>query len=245
MVAVAWAGAALFLASLIYFAYFYLVWLGQPEAAIPRVDPAIAVLIDVLLFTVFALHHSLFARSGAKAWIARRVPRGLERALYVWVASLLFMSVCWLWQPVPGVAWQTSGPARWLLLGVQAAGVLLTIRSASRIDIWDLAGVRQARAAVSSPSPPQEPALSRVSGEPILEIGGPYRWVRHPIYFGWVLIVFAAPMMTANRLLFASISTLYLVIAIPFEERLLREEFGPAYAAYQRGVRWRLLPGVW
>ena len=120
MVAVAWAGATLFLASLIYFAYFYLVWLGQPQAAIPRVNPAIAVLIDVLLFTVFALHHSLFARSGAKAWIARRVPRGLERALYVWVASLLFMSVCWLWQPVPGVAWQTSGPARWLLLGVQA-----------------------------------------------------------------------------------------------------------------------------
>ena len=69
--------------------------------------------------------------------------------------------------------------------------------------------------------------------------------MRHPIYFGWVLMVFGAPTMTASRLLFATISTLYLVIAIPFEERSLGEEFGTAYADYQERVRWRLVPGVW
>ena len=76
-------------------------------------------------------------------------------------------------------------------------------------------------------------------------MGGPYRWMRHPIYFGWVLMVFATPTMTASRLLFASISTLYLVLAIPFEERGLIAEFGAAYAEYQRKVRWRIVPGVW
>ena len=76
-------------------------------------------------------------------------------------------------------------------------------------------------------------------------MGGPYRWLRHPIYFGWVLFVFGAPAMTNGRLLFAGLSTLYLVVAIPLEERGLRAEFGQAYVDYQRTVRWRLVPGIW
>jgi len=78
-----------------------------------------------------------------------------------------------------------------------------------------------------------------------LEVGGPYRYVRHPIYLGWVLLVFAAPTMPMGRLLFAAVSTLYLVVAVPFEERSLVAEFGPAYRDYQRQVRWRLVPGLW
>jgi protein-S-isoprenylcysteine O-methyltransferase Ste14 len=78
-----------------------------------------------------------------------------------------------------------------------------------------------------------------------LTIRGPYRWVRHPIYLGWVLVVFGAPAMTTGRLLFAAVSTIYLVVAIPLEERSLAVEFGTAYSAYQRQVRWRLIPGVW
>ena len=78
-----------------------------------------------------------------------------------------------------------------------------------------------------------------------MQVGGAYRWVRHPIYFGWVLMVFGAPVMTTSRLVFASVSTAYLVIAIPFEERSLAEEFGAAYKDYQRRVRWRLVPGLW
>jgi protein-S-isoprenylcysteine O-methyltransferase Ste14 len=235
MIAAAWCGAALFAASLTYFAYFYLVRLGSPaETPAEALAPAV---LDVVLFSAFALHHSLFARTGAKAWIARRLPPGLERSLYVWLASLLFLAVCLLWQPLPGIAWHATGSPRWLLHGVQAAGVVLTLQSASRIDIWDLAGVRQARAARSGEE--------RSSTASTLEIAGPYRWLRHPIYLGWVLFVFGAPAMTASRLLFAAISTLYLVIAIPIEERSLSHEFGPAYGAYQRQVRWRLLPGVW
>ena len=70
-----------------------------------------AVLFDIALFTVFALHHSVMARSGAKAWITRIVPRDLERSVYVWIASLLFLAVCWLWQPLPGMVWTADGAA--------------------------------------------------------------------------------------------------------------------------------------
>jgi protein-S-isoprenylcysteine O-methyltransferase Ste14 len=253
MLAAAWCGAALFLASLTYFAYFYLVRLGQVEH-VPAVDVPRAVAVNIALFSAFALHHSFFARTGAKAWLVRHVPAGLERAGYVWLASLLFLATCLLWQPLPGIAWQAAGPMRWLLHGLQVGGLVLTLQSASRIDIWELAGVRQARAALatgasapvaaySAAAPPAAaaPALAAAA----LEIGGPYRWLRHPIYLGWVLLVFGAPTMTNGRLLFSAISTLYLVIAIPFEERSLLTEFGPAYGAYQKQVRWRLIPGVW
>jgi protein-S-isoprenylcysteine O-methyltransferase Ste14 len=78
-----------------------------------------------------------------------------------------------------------------------------------------------------------------------LELGGPYAWLRHPIYLGWVLLVFAAPTMTSGRLLFSTISTLYIAAAIPFEERGLVAEFEQSYRDYQARVRWRLLPGLW
>lgn len=249
MLAAAWCGAGLFGASLAYFAYFYLDQLGRtvevPAAAVPR-----AVALNVGLFTLFALHHSIFARTGARAWVRHQLPKGLERTTYVWLASLLFLGVCLLWQPLPGVAWQASGTMRLLLYGVQLVGVVLTLQSASRIDIWDLAGVRQARAATRHTAGRPPAAMPPADDGPPaqaagLEERGPYRRVRHPIYLGWVVIVFAAPTMTASRLLFAAISTLYLVLAIPFEERSLTAEFGPAYTAYQQRVRWRLLPGVW
>ncbi len=97
----------------------------------------------------------------------------------------------------------------------------------------DLAGVRQVMSAgAASPF------------RAALKTNGVYGLVRHPLYFGWTLLVFGAPEMTATRLVFAVISTLYLVVAIPFEERSLIETFGPDYASYQRKVRWRIIPGL-
>jgi protein-S-isoprenylcysteine O-methyltransferase Ste14 len=246
MLATAWGGALLFLASLSYFAYFYLVQLGTP-APLAAAEAPRAILINTLLFSAFALHHSAFARAGIKAWIARALPAGLERSLYVWVASLLFLAVCRLWQPLPGMAWQATGPLRWVLHAVQLGGVVLTLRSAARIDIWELAGVPRVPRApgdLSVPSVAEASASSAAEHAP-LTVNGPYRWLRHPIYLGWVMFVFGAPIMTSGRLLFATISTVYLIVAIPFEERALTSEFGEAYREYQRQVRWRLVPGVW
>ena len=221
-----WSGALVFLLSLLSFVAMYTIRLRTPAP-----DDGSAVrdaVVNVVLFTIFALHHSIMARTGAKAWITRLVPADLERSVYVWIASLLFLAVCWMWQPLPGLIWQTRGPGLALYVA-QIFGVALTLAAARIVGVWDLAGVTQ-------------PDLTK----PIeFRKDGPFAIVRHPIYLGWVLMVFATPVMTTSRLLFAVISTLYLIAAIPFEERLLVENFGDKYRAYQRQMRWRLIPFVW
>lgn len=228
MPTIAWLGAGAFAVSLAYLVYFYAVTLGEPGG-----EPAAQLphaLIDVGLFAVFALHHSAFARASAKRWITGLVAASSERTLYVWISSLLLAAVCALWQPVAGVAYDLRGAARLAGYGVQAAGVWLTMRGAGVIGALDLAGVRQATG--------RRPLDA-------LKIAGPFRVVRHPIYLGWMLMVFGAPTMTNNRLLFAAVSSLYLILAIPWEERSLVAAHGDQYRAYQRLVRWRVVPGIW
>lgn len=223
-----WIGALVFAVSLTSFVIVYGILLKEPAPPTPEpVWPAVA--INVALFTAFALHHSVMARTGAKAWLTRRLPAELERSVYVWIASLMFFAVCWLWQPLPGVAWTIGEPWRWVMWTVPLAGILLTERTARIIGIWELAGVRQARR--------DKPVEFKVTG--------PFGLVRHPIYLGWILIVFGVPDMTHSRLLFAVISTTYLVVAIPWEEASLVEAFGDKYRAYQQQVRSRLLPRIW
>ena len=119
-------------------------------------------------------------------------------------------------------------PWAWAVGSLQFAGAILTLDAARRIDVRVLAGLRP------------EPAES---GE--LVARGTYRFVRHPIYLGWVLLVWAASDMTTGRLVFAAISTAYLVVAVPFEERSLRRRFGPSYDAYRQTVRLRIVPGLY
>ena len=224
-----WSGALLFLLSLLSFLVRYMVVLRVPTPPPWDATATGDALSNLGLFSVFALHHSIMARTGAKAWLTRLVPADLERSVYVWVASVLFLIVCWLWQPLPGVVWRVEGPAWWALTAVQLAGVVLTLRAARLVGIWELAGVR------------------RPSRGAVIEFttSGPFGIVRHPIYLGWVLMVFAMPSMTSSRFEFAAVSTAYLVAAIPFEESSLIEQYGDNYRSYQRQMRWRLLPYVW
>jgi methanethiol S-methyltransferase len=225
--AFAWIGALIFLLSLLSFAIVYGWRLRVPA---PHTGSTVRDAIDnVVLFTIFALHHSIMARTGAKAWVTRVVPRDLERAVYVWIASVLFLAVCWMWQPLPGLIWSAGGALHWILLTFQLLGAVLTVRAARVVGVWELAGVKQPDHA-----------------KPIeFTASGPFAIVRHPIYLGWVLIVFATPIMTTSQLLFAVISTAYLVAAIPLEERSLLEAFPDQYRAYQRAMPWRLIPRVW
>jgi methanethiol S-methyltransferase len=224
----AWGGGAAFVASLGYFLYAYLVRFGR---AVPDGPWLPATALNVTLFTAFALHHSAFARTPLKAWLRRTVDPRLERTVYVWISSLLFLAVCWLWRPVPGELYHLAGPGWWLAVALQGAGVLLTHLGSGALDALQLAGIRQLHA----PADAQDRPAALVTS-------GVYRLVRHPLYFGWALLVFGAPHMTLTRFTFAVISTLYLMLAIPWEERSLRDTFGPAYADYQRRVRWRMLP---
>ena len=230
--ALAWLGALSFVISLGVYLYAYLVRFGRPAPAGPAAAPEA---FDAALFTFFAVHHSLFARTGFKRWIERVAPVGMERSVYTWAASLLFLLVCLAWRPVPGVAYALHGWAAWLGYAAQIAGIVLVIRGSAAIDVLDLAGVR--------------PVLDAHQGRPPrhvpLETRGVHRLVRHPIYFGWALFVLGAPRMTATRLVFAVVSTAYLVIAVHWEERGLVATFGDDYRAYRKKVRWRMFPGVY
>lgn len=231
-----WAGGALFVGSLALAAWWYLIWLG-------RARPFAGwrpLLYDAMLFSIFAWHHSLFARDKVKQSIAVVIPTRLLRSLYVWTASTLLMLVCLLWQAVGGELYTAHGLRAVALVFVQLTGVWMIAQSVRAIDPLDLAGIRQPLGACSRNSD-----TLLVTTEDALQVGGPYRLVRHPLYLGWILAVFGHPSMTGDRLAFAAITTLYLVIAIPWEERSLANSFGEAYRQYQQRVRWRVIPFIY
>jgi methanethiol S-methyltransferase len=179
------------------------------------------------LFSAFALHHSALARPSMQARLARVVPDDLIRAVYVWTASVLLLAVCVLWRPVGGLVYQAPQPAALALYVVIGVGALLIVRAVRAIDPLELAGIR----------PP--------SRRDRLQVTGPYHFVRHPLYLGWMLIVFGAAKLTGDRLAFAAISSAYLVIAIPWEERSLEGAFGESYRQYKARVRWRVVPFIY
>ena len=226
-------GAVAFCLSLGVGVYVYLTRLGAPSADSGQPWPSVAA--NAAMFTVFALHHSIMARSGAKRWLARRLPAELERSTYVWIASGLFALTCLLWQDLPGRVYAASGWLRVLGVALQLGGAVMTGWAVLLIDPLELAGIRQATAPVPErPAPP-----------PALSVRGPYRWVRHPIYLGWALMVCGTPDMTMSRLSFAVITTAYLVVAIPWEERSMVEVLGNEYRRYRDRVRWRMVPWVY
>lgn len=222
----AWLGGAAFVGSLALTAWWYFVALGRPVPFAGWMPVA----IDALLVTLFASHHSLFARDFVKRALTA-IPAPLLRSSYVWVASLLLVMVVLVWQPIGGTLYDVTGARGFAHALVQALGLWTIARAVSGLDPLELAGIRQA------------------SGQPLktepLQISGPYRWVRHPLYLGWMLALFGAARMTGDRLVFAVLTSAYLVVAIPWEERSLQQSFGADYARYAAQVRWRVFPFVY
>jgi protein-S-isoprenylcysteine O-methyltransferase Ste14 len=223
-------GAGLFAASLGWFVFSYFVRFPALPAAR---DAAVAAAWDVALFTAFAAHHSVFARDAVRVRFERLFP-GRERSVFVWVASLLFAVVCAAWAGVSGTVWDVRGAFAWAFYAVTLSGIMLTLRAAAILDIWELAGTR----------PPRHAAGAH-DGTATFTRQGPYGWVRHPIYAGWFLVVFSVPTMTATQLVFAVVSSAYLIVGMVFEERSLVTAAPQAYRAYQREVRWKVVPGIY
>ena len=221
-----WTGGALFVGSLTATVYVYAFGWSATRLGRPSLWPALAA--NTAWFLAFALHHSLFARERVKAWVARHVPDRLLRSVYVWVASILWFGVIAAWQPVGGLVFeQTGASARTVHATVQLAGLWLIAASVGAIDPLELAGIR---------------SRARPAG---ISARGPYRLVRHPLYLGWMLAVFGAATMTFDRLVFAGLTTIYLVVAVPWEERSLERAFGAEYERYKARVRWRIIPFIY
>lgn len=221
-----WTGGALFVGSLAATAWWWAFSLARvaPFAGWPPI------VYDAVTFTVFALHHSVFARASIKAALSRLIAERLLRSVYVWTASLLLVAVCRLWRLVGGNLYHVAGWPASVHVTAQVMGLLLIVFSVRAIDALELAGIR---------------ASGECNQVQTLQVAGPYRLVRHPLYLGWMLIVFGAARMTGDRLLFALITTLYLIAAIPWEERSLEDAFGDAYTRYKREVRWKMVPFVY
>ena len=215
-------GLVVFMASLALMAWWWVTLAGRTAAG----GGVSAAIEDAFLFSVFALHHSLLARPWAKQRVRHVLPEDLVRTSYVWIGSLLFIAVCLFWQPVGGTVYAAKGAWALPLYAVQLVGVAVGTLAVRRISVRELAGL-------TPPGSVDE-----------LEFGGPYRLVRHPLYLGWVLVFFGTPHMTGDRLLFALVSTIYLIIAMPFEEAGLHRQFGERYLEYRRMVPWRLIPYI-
>jgi protein-S-isoprenylcysteine O-methyltransferase Ste14 len=236
----AWTGAGLFVLSLAYFIYSYWLVFDTPAEGPLRGG---VVVWNVLLFSVFALHHSVFARERVRGLVTQVFGR-VERSFYVWIASLLFIAVCRLWLPLPGTVWEVSGAARIALLVLHVGGITFSVYSAAAIDVWELAGIRQLDPRLPTPNsrPLPTPGFQGVFD---FKTTGPYGLVRHPIYLGWFLIVFSVGTMTLTRFVFAVVSCAYLLVAIPFEERSLRKSSNGAYDRYMQQVPRKLIPGLY
>ena len=187
-----------------------------------------ALIVDVLLLGVFALQHSVMARRGFKAWWTRIVPQAVERSTYVLAATLALALILWQWRPIPApVVWKVdSEPGRELLWAVFALGWAVLLLSTFLINHFELFGLRQVWARL----------VGRPIPEPEFRTPFLYRYVRHPIYLGFVLGFWAAPVMTAGHLLFAVGATGYILVGIWFEERDLVAQFGERYRRYREQV---------
>jgi protein-S-isoprenylcysteine O-methyltransferase Ste14 len=186
-----------------------------------------ALIVNVVLLGVFALQHSVMARPAFKAWWTRFVPQAMERSTYVLLSSLALILLFWQWQPMGGVVWDVQNPAgQAILYALFLFGWLQVLVATFLINHFDLFGLRQ--------------VWLYLLGKPYTHLRfatpGPYRMVRHPLYLGWLFAFWATPTMTAAHLVFAIGTTVYILVAIQFEERDLLEVHGDEYEAYRERV---------
>jgi protein-S-isoprenylcysteine O-methyltransferase Ste14 len=195
---------------------------AQPESSLLE-----ALLVDLSLLAVFALQHSGMARPRFKRWWTRTVPAVVERSTYVLAASLCLDLLFWGWRPLgTTVLWQLSGTAAEIAIGISLVGWAIVFASTYMIDHFDLFGLRQSWYAFRGRTYPE------------LEFATPglYRAVRHPIYLGFVIAFWATPTMTLGHLVFAGVTTGYILVAIQLEERDLIDRYGALYESYRRRV---------
>ena len=194
-----------------------------------------ALAIDFGLLLLFAVQHSVMARPAFKRWWTRFVPEAAERSTYLVASSLAMLAIFVHWEPIGGVLWQApEGIAREAVIGLYAFGWVVLLYATFLINHFDLFGLAQVWRNLRGDEyrPPQfrTPSL--------------YRVVRHPLYIGWLIIFWAASTMTVAHLVFALLTTAYILIAIQLEERDLESAFGADYAAYRRRTP-MLVPRLW
>ena len=203
-------------------------------ALVPRsVDSALeapvaqAVVIDVGLLTLFALQHSVMARPGFKQWWARYVPAAIERSTYVLLSSAALALVFWQWREIDTTVWHVdSEPVRLVLAVLTGVGWVTVVASTFMIDHFEMFGLRQILHVWRAK------AMSEKGFRMVLL----YRLIRHPLYLGFQIAFWSTPTMTGGHLVVAATTTVYILVAVRFEERDLVADLGEPYRRYRQRV---------
>ncbi len=186
-----------------------------------------AVVVNLLVMSVFAIQHSVMARRWFKRWWTQIIPASVERTTYVLLASLALALLFWQWRPIPTVVWQVESPQLALgLTGLAFVGWLIVLTSTFLINHFELFGLQQVATNLAG----------RPMPKPQFRMPLFYRYVRHPIYLGFMIAFWATPTMTVGHLLFAAVTTAYIVVGASLEEHDLVAVFGDDYRRYRQRV---------
>ena len=195
---------------------------GPPAATLTR-----ALIANLILLSIFAIQHSVMARPSFKKLWTKVIPPVIERSTFVLLSSLALILLFWQWRPITDVVWEVQNTAgQYLLLSIFFLGWGIVLLSTFLINHFDLFGLRQ--------------VYLNQKGEEYTDLGFKevflYKFVRHPLMLGFIIAFWATPRMTYGHLLFATVTTVYILVAIQLEERNIAEVQGEEYDAYRKRV---------
>lgn len=186
-----------------------------------------ALIVNIALLSIFAIQHSVMARPSFKKMWTKIIPAVIERSTYVLLSSLALLLLFWQWRSMTEVVWNVENTAgQYALLGLFFLGWGIVLLSTFLINHFDLFGLRQ--------------VYLNQKGEEYTDLGFKevflYKIVRHPIMLGFIIAFWATPRMTYGHLLFAAVTTVYILVAIQLEERNIAEVHGDDYESYRKRV---------
>jgi protein-S-isoprenylcysteine O-methyltransferase Ste14 len=186
-----------------------------------------ALAVNLALMSLFAIQHSVMARSSFKQWWTQFIPKAIERSTYVLFASLTLLLLFWQWRPMPAIVWHIEEPEMAATIAILSfLGWVIVFTSTFLINHFELFGLHQVTNHLADRQMPT----------PTFRTPFLYNFVRHPIYLGFIIAFWAAPTMSVGHLLFATVTTAYIFVGILLEERDLIDMFGDEYRRYKERV---------
>ena len=185
-----------------------------------------ALLVNGGFLALFAIQHTIMARKSFKQWWTKIIPAQIERSTFVLVTCAILLGMFWQWRAIPGEVWHVEGTAAYVILGVSAVGWGIVLLATFLIDHFELFGLRQTVTHF----------LGKPMTPPVFYERSLYRYIRHPLLFGFLVAFWATPQMSYVHLFFCLMCTGYILFGIQVEERTLIAEHGISYKDYRRRV---------